>query len=103
MGDRAVVLFDVDNLHQLKEDPNIGNRIYNAINQMQHDSQPINIGSVGLVVEKCHMDTTKLTILGLSGLFVLEEIVSSNTINNPIDLLELAANKYGYTLKKLKK
>jgi hypothetical protein len=96
MGFRTLVLINNDHDDLLRDDPNVGNRIYEAVSgyQLRHSGQ---------VVEQAHADVVRLAIIGENGLFEVNTIATtySNNTDQRLELLRTFADQMGYALKKL--
>jgi hypothetical protein len=102
MGFRTLVLINNDHDDLLRDDPNVGNRIYEAVSgyQLRHSGD---LGRLGQVVEQAHADVVRLAIIGENGLFEVNTIATtySNNTDQRLELLRTFADQMGYALKKL--
>jgi hypothetical protein len=102
MGFRTLVLINNDHDNLLLDDPNVGNRIHEAVNgyNLRHSGD---LGRLGHVVEQAHADVVRLAIIGEDGSLDVNTIATTYS-DNPdqrLVLLQTFADQMGYALKKL--
>ncbi len=96
MGIRTTILIDNDNVELLKQDPEIGSKIYRAI------MEGGDFGTLGSAVEQSYTNSSRLVIIGKGGSFDIEVLATVPTLDDDceVELIRQAADKFGYRLSK---
>ena len=105
MGFVSAVVFNNDQIDQVKNDPEAGNKIYHAIMSLNARSGPVNAGH-GATAIACHHASTGIPVLIGGGLFfqVIKDIhVSEGEPDKELALLKRLAEKHGYNLHRKRK
>lgn len=104
MGFRSVIIINNDVCHNLRNDPEIGGKILNAIDGFwvrELNNSKTDFG-IGTVVQETHADNTTLSIIGKNGAFTLEDVAAThwNDPNPELSLLKQFADSLGYKIVK---
>lgn len=108
MGFNTPVVFHNDVIHQMKDDPKAGEKIYNAI--LQSDRVLDKRGQLlfatqmpyGMVLPSYHADMMRMLVVGGNTGVQLSAHVGRLplTDEDAVEALEFVANRYGYRLEK---
>lgn len=103
MGYNTAVLILNDAAHNLKTDPNVGEKLYNAMGEAQR-GKPVdfsigNHGNGGLVMPSRHADDIQVIAVGQNYMSSLANIYYVD-MTDPVELTKRVADSLGYRLVK---